>query len=99
MGGSKDKERGKKHRGAGEGKQVMQKKTIAHYPSAIAQTVPKQRQLPPTYTLSALLLRMTDIIQYGTSLWPVGVSYPSYVPSQLLVHPQPPRWWDNKLFW
>jgi len=31
-------------------------------------------------------------IQYGISLWSVGVSCPGCVPSYLLVHPQPPCW-------
>ncbi|KAK4827352.1 hypothetical protein QYF61_017277, partial [Mycteria americana] len=36
-----------------------------------------------------------DAIWYGIALWSVGVSCPSRVPSQLLVQPQPPRWWGG----
>ena len=36
-----------------------------------------------------------DVIWYGISLWSVGVSCPSSVPSQLLVPPQPARWWGG----
>jgi len=36
-----------------------------------------------------------DIIQYGISLWSVGVSCPGCVPSHLLVHPQPTHWWES----
>jgi len=36
-----------------------------------------------------------DAIRYGMSLWSVGVSCPCRVPSQLLVHPQPARWWGG----
>ena len=34
-----------------------------------------------------------DIVWHGISLWSVGVSCPDCFPSQLLVLPQPPRWW------
>jgi len=33
-----------------------------------------------------------DVIWYWISLWPVWVSYPSCVPSYLLVYLQPFRW-------
>lgn len=36
-----------------------------------------------------------NVIQYGTSLWSVGVSCPTSVPCQILVHPQPTHWWGN----
>ncbi|XP_071586248.1 iron-sulfur cluster assembly 1 homolog, mitochondrial isoform X2 [Heliangelus exortis] len=35
------------------------------------------------------LLSARDVIWYGISLWSVGISCPSCVPSQLLVHPSP----------
>ncbi|KAK4829515.1 hypothetical protein QYF61_005154 [Mycteria americana] len=37
-----------------------------------------------------------DAIWYGMSLWSVGVSCPSCVPSQPLVPPQPARWWGRR---
>ena len=36
-----------------------------------------------------------DIIWCGISLWSVGVSCPSHIPSQLLVGPQPTHWWGR----
>ena len=44
---------------------------------------------------STALIAECDVIWYGKSLWPVWVSCPSCVPSQLLVHPQPPCWWER----
>ena len=57
---------------------------IAHHLPTDAQLVPKQQSapLPSLYTEH-------DIIWYGISLWPVGVSCPGCIPFQLLVPLQP----------
>lgn len=33
-----------------------------------------------------------DVIWYRIPLWTVGISFPGWVPSQFLVHPQTPHW-------
>ena len=69
-------------------KQAMHN-AIAHHLLTDAQSVPEQWPLasfPPS------LYTEHDIIWYGISLWPVGVSCPGCVLSQLLVPPQPSRW-------
>lgn len=38
---------------------------------------------------------MQNIIWYGISLQPVSACYTVCVPSQLLVHLQPPHWWGS----
>jgi len=51
--------------------------------------------IPPFFVLPPVFIAECDIIWYGTSFWSVGVSCPSCVPSQLLVQPQPTRWWGG----
>jgi len=70
---------------------MMQMKTnlTAHHQLTDAQPVSQQQ---PPGQLSPGLYADHDIIWPGLSLWSVGVSCPTWVPSQLLVHPQPPRW-------
>ena len=67
-------------------KQAMQMQTIAHHQLTNAQPVPEQwplASLPPSF------IAKHDIIWSGISLWSVGVSCPSCVPSQLFLHIQP----------
>ena len=71
-------------------KQVMHK-AIAHHPLTDAQPVPEQWAATPWLTPTSFIVQH-DIIWYGISLWPVGVSCPGCVPFHLLVHSQPPRW-------
>ncbi|KAK4831422.1 hypothetical protein QYF61_017553 [Mycteria americana] len=55
----------------------------------IKQDWPQHRALGNTASLHA----EHDAIWYGIALWSAGASCPGCVPSQLLVHPQPTRWW------
>jgi len=69
---------------------VMQMKTVAHHqpmPSHFPSSAPP-RQPPPQ-----LCIAQHEVIWYGIRLWSITVSCPSCVPSQLLLHPQPTRWW------
>lgn len=50
---------------------------------------------PPTLLLPSALGANTDTIWCGISPGSLGVSCPSCDPSQILVHPSPPRWWDG----
>jgi len=70
-------------------RRVMQMKTIAHHPPTDAPPAPEQ--LTPA-SLPPALNAEHDVTGYGLSLWSVGVSCPSHVPSKLLVHPQPTHW-------
>ena len=47
----------------------------------------------PLFLLHSALYAECDILCYGTSLWPAGVSCASCAPSQHLVHPQTTRRW------
>ena len=71
-------------------KQVVHN-AIAHHSPTDAQLVPEQRSAPPGQLLSSLYTGH-DIIWYGIFLWPVWVSCPGCVPSQLLVPLQPSCW-------
>ena len=53
--------------------------------------------VPPSFFFPQLYIAEHEVIRYGISLWSVGCipSCPVCVPSQLLVHPQPPRWWGG----
>ena len=62
-------------------KQVMHN---AHHPPTDAQPVPEQ--WPPA-SFPPSLYTGHDVLWYGISLWPVWVSCPGCVPSQLLVPP------------
>ena len=53
------------------------------------QWLSSQRPLPLVFMAEC------DVIWNEISLWSVEVSCPSCVPSQLLVHPQPTRWWGG----
>lgn len=64
--------------------QAKQIQTIAHYQATDTQTVPEQ--------LSPSLCAEHDATWYRASLWSVEVSFPSWVPSQLLVHSQFTCW-------
>jgi len=65
----------------------MQKPTVAVHQTTDTQLVPKKQQLretpPPAFTAGH------DVIPYGMSLRPAGVSCPGHVPSQPPVHPSP----------
>lgn len=49
------------------------------------------------FSSPAVFITDQHIVCYGVPCWgqQAGASYPTCVPSQLLVHPQPPRWWDG----
>jgi len=49
----------------------------------------------PSFLLPQFYIAEHDVIRYGISLWSARVSCPSCVPSQVLVHPQPTRWWGG----
>lgn len=68
----------------------MQKKTISHH-----HLMPSQSgaMAAPAHLPGCMSTR--TIVWSGTSLWSVGVSSPSCVPSQFLVHCQPNRWWGS----
>ena len=51
--------------------------------------------VPPFLLLPPAVCAEHDAAWCGISLWSAGVSCPSRVPSQLLVHPQPTRWWGG----
>ena len=51
--------------------------------------------VPPFLLLPQLYIAEHDVIWCGIALWSVEDSCPSCVPSQLLVHPQPTRWWGG----
>ena len=69
------------------GKKPVMHNAIAHHPltDAPAAIRPSQPTPPSLYTGH-------DVIWYGISLWPVWVSCPGGVPSQLLVPLQPSCW-------
>ena len=71
-------------------------KTIAHHQMTDAQPVLEQQ---PPASFPPSLCTAHDIMWYGISLWSVGVSLPGCVPSQLLEHPQPPRWPGSMRSW
>ena len=60
----------------------MMHSAIAHHPPIDAQLVPEQRSPAPTPRSS---YTGHDVPWYGTPLWPLWVSCPGCVPSQLLV--------------
>ena len=62
---------------------------IAHHPPIDTQLILSGD--PPTPTPPTLYTRH-DVTWYGIFLWPVWVSYPDCVPSQLLVPLQPSCW-------
>ena len=61
----------------------------------LGRQMPSLQMSPPFLLLPPALYAEHDVIWYGISLWSVGVSSPSCVPSQLLVHPQPTHWWGG----
>lgn len=65
-------------------------KTIAHHQLADAQTIPKHCY-PPVHHAPALHAEH-EATKCGISIGSVGISCPSYVPSQILAHPQPAHW-------
>lgn len=67
--------------------QVMRSET-AHYLLTNTQPIPVQLYPLPQPTTPYKLLSMMPC--YGISLWPIWVTCPVCVPSQLLVRPQPP---------
>ena len=71
-------------------KQMMHS-AIAHQLLTNVQPVPEQRAATPRPTPSSFIVHH-DVTWYGISLWPVWVSCPGCVPSQLLVYCQPPCW-------
>ena len=70
-------------------KQVVHN-AIAHHSLTDAQLVPEPRS--PLPASSPSLYSGHDVIWYGIALWPVWVSCPGCVPSQLLVPLQPSCW-------
>ena len=68
-------------------KQVMYS-AIGHHPLADAHPVSKQQQPPPASSLQFYSFSH-DVVWYGVSLWPLWVSCPGYVPSQLPVPASP----------
>ena len=64
---------------------------VAHHLLTDGQLVPEQQSAPPGQ-LAPCLYTGHGIIGYGIFLWPVWVSYPGGVPSQLLVPLQPSCW-------
>jgi len=71
-------------------KQVMQN-MIAHHQWTDAQPVPEQWQPFLPWPIPHGFIADHNVIQCGTSIWPVCISCPASVPSQLLVHPQLPH--------
>ena len=61
--------------------------TIAHHLLTDAQPIPELHCPWPT---APSLYTGHDVMWHGIPLWLVGVSRPVWVPSQLLVHSQPP---------
>jgi len=49
----------------------------------------------PSFFFPQLFISEHDVIRHGISLCSVGVSCSGCVISQLLVLPQPPRWWGG----
>ena len=78
-------------RGLENTKQVMHN-AIAHHVPTDAQLVPEQQYAPPPPPTPPSLYTGHDVTWYGIPLWPVGVSCPGCVPSQLLVPLQPSCW-------
>ena len=72
-------------------KQVMHN-TVAHRSQADAQLVPEQRSALPPWPIPPSLYTGHDITWYRIPLWPVWVSCPGCVPSQLVVPLQPSCW-------
>ncbi|KAK4816220.1 hypothetical protein QYF61_013458 [Mycteria americana] len=62
-----------------------------HSPYKVTSGSPEARRT----VINRALHAKHDAIWYEIALWAVGVSCPSRVPSQLLVHPQPTRWWGG----
>lgn len=72
-------------------KEVMHN-AIAHHSLAGAPPVPEQ-SAPASFPPSLYIER--DVVWYGISLWPVGVSCAACAPSQFLLL-QPFRWQDMR---
>jgi len=80
------------------GRQVFSYLQESRAPSRIAVTWEDKShnsKRPSFLLLPPALYADHDVIWYGISLWLAGVSCPSCVPSQLLVHPQPTLWWSG----
>uniref|UniRef100_A0A8B9SIA4 Cell division cycle 20B n=1 Tax=Anas platyrhynchos TaxID=8839 RepID=A0A8B9SIA4_ANAPL len=59
--------------------------------------LPKTSELMTGQGLPGNQMKMWEYpMLYGIPLWPVWVSCPASVPSQLLLHPQPARWQDSQ---
>ncbi|XP_074886414.1 iron-sulfur cluster transfer protein NUBPL isoform X4 [Buteo buteo] len=58
-------------------------------------SIPKMMNLKGNPELTTTLDAVHDIIRSGIPLGSVGASCPGCVPSQLLVPPQPARWWGG----
>ncbi|KAM9304501.1 protein FAM133B isoform 4-T4 [Morus bassanus] len=55
----------------------------------------KKKRSKEDYEKEKVFIAEHNIIRCGISLWSVGVSCPSPVPSRLLVHPQSTPWWGG----
>jgi len=65
---------------------------IAHHPLTDAhQPVPRQQSPAPPPAAPSLYAEH-DVVWYGISLRPAGLSCPGCIPAQLLVHPLSPCW-------
>lgn len=61
-------------------------RAIAHHPLTDAQSVLEQGS--PSQPAPSRFIAENDVVWYGMSLWPAGVSFPESVPSQPILHPQ-----------
>ena len=63
--------------------------------SYLGRHMPSLQTSPFPSSFSSFYIAQHDIVWHGMSLQSAGVSCPSRVPSQLLVHPQPTHWWGR----
>ena len=78
------------------GRQAFSRLQESRAPSCITVTWEDKHhhsKRPPFLLLPSAFYAEHDVIGYGISLWSVGLSCPSCVPSQLFLHAQSTHWW------
>jgi len=74
---------------AGRCSDISRKAGLHHMWWLLGKTNTITPKVPPFLLLPPTLYAQHDVIWHGISLWSIGVSSSSCVPSQLLVHPAP----------
>jgi len=77
---------------AGRCSDISSKAGLQHTERLLGKTDTNTLKIP---SFPQLYIAEHDVMWHGISLWSIGVSCPSRVPSQLLGHPQPAPWWGG----